>query len=226
MELQILKKINILGKYLEIYGNKEKPLFLAKDIAEWINHTDVSKMCLNLEENTEKLIRTIFVAGQKREVVLLTEYGVYEILFTSRKKVAKEIRTSLKAFLRAWRKQDVKVIDNNPNEVKNILVATKNLLEVSSQHEERINDLENKVENSIIIETYQKGVVQKAIGKRVHVRFKELGEKVEKKDLYHNIHRELKYKFNVRSYGDLKKKDYEIALEWIENWLENSDLRW
>ena len=89
--LEIIKSATILGKELKIYGDLENPLFLAKDIAEWIGHSDVSKMCINLDDDIEKLIRTIFVAGQNREVIFLTEDGVYEVLFTSRKPIAKEI---------------------------------------------------------------------------------------------------------------------------------------
>lgn len=89
--LEIIKSATILGKELKIYGDLENPLFLAKDIAEWIGHSDVSKMCINLDDDIEKLIRTIFVAGQNREVIFLTEDGVYEVLFISRKPIAKEI---------------------------------------------------------------------------------------------------------------------------------------
>lgn len=225
MEVKIIEKVNILGKVLEIYGSKEKPLFLAKSIADWIGHTNVSEMVRNLDDGTEKVLSNVDTLGGNQVAIMLTEYGIYEILFTSRKIVAKEIRTSLKAFLRAWRKQEVKVVDNNYDEAKNILLATRNLLELSSQHQQRINELENKIENQITIETYQRGMIQKAISKRVYARYSDLGERIEKRMLYSNLHKDLRYKFSVGSYGDLKKKDYEMALNWINTWLENSNLR-
>lgn len=100
-----------MGKVLNVYGNKETPLFLAKDIAEWIDHTDVSMMCKNLEIETEKLVQTILVSGQNREVIFLTEYGVYEVLKTSRKKITKILERDLK-ILRDWRLGKVKVTEN------------------------------------------------------------------------------------------------------------------
>lgn len=222
MEMKLIEKTNILGKILKIYGDKENPLFLAKDIAEWIDHTDVSMMCKNLEFEIEKLVQTILVSGQNREVIFLTEYGVYEVLMTSRKKIAKEFRKGFKNFLRDWRLGKIKVTENSNN---NLLQVAQNLLNVCTEHENRINTLEDKIENSIVLETYQRGIVQKAINRRVYARYEELRESIEKRELYSNIHRDIKYKFNVRSYGDIRKKDYEIALNWIETWVENSNLR-
>lgn len=222
MEMKLIEKTNILGKILKVYGDKENPLFLAKDIAEWIDHTDVSMMCKNLEFEIEKLVQTILVSGQNREVIFLTEYGVYEVLMTSRKKIAKEFRKGFKNFLKDWRLGKIKVTENSNN---NLLQVAQNLLNVCTEHENRINTLEDKIENSIVLETYQRGIVQKAINRRVYARYEELRESIEKRELYSNIHRDIKYKFNVRSYGDIRKKDYEIALNWIETWVENSNLR-
>lgn len=222
MEMKLIEQTNILGKILKVYGDKENPLFLAKDIAEWIDHTDVSMMCKNLELEIEKLVQTILVSGQNREVIFLTEYGVYEVLMTSRKKIAKEFRKGFKNFLRDWRLGKIKVTENSNN---NLLQVAQNLLNVCTEHENRINTLEDKIENSIVLETYQRGIVQKAINRRIYARYEELRESIEKRELYSNIHRDIKYKFNVRSYGDIRKKDYEIALNWIETWVENSNLR-
>ena len=222
MEMNLIEKTNILGKILKVYGDKENPLFLAKDIAEWIDHTDVSMMCKNLEFEIEKLVQTILVSGQNREVIFLTEYGVYEVLMTSRKKIAKEFRKGFKNFLKDWRLGKVKLTETSNN---NLLQVAQNLLNVCTEHENRINTLEDKIENSIVLETYQRGIVQKAINRRVYARYEELRESIKKRELYSNIHRDIKYKFNVRSYGDIRKKDYEIALIWIEMWVENSNLR-
>ena len=42
--LQVLSEQELLGKKFKIYGTYEEPLFLAKDVAEWIGHSQVSKM--------------------------------------------------------------------------------------------------------------------------------------------------------------------------------------
>lgn len=111
-ELEIINRTEILGRELKVYGDTDNPLFLAKDIAEWIEHSDVSMMVKNLEVGEEKLIQTMLVSGQNREVTLLTENGVYEVLMTSRKPIAKDFRKGFKEFLKAWRKNEVKVVDS------------------------------------------------------------------------------------------------------------------
>lgn len=89
--IRLVETTNILGRELKIFGNKENPLFLARDVADWIEHTDVSKMVRNLDDETEKLTRTMFVSGQNRDYIFLTEFGIYEILMTSRKKMLKRL---------------------------------------------------------------------------------------------------------------------------------------
>ena len=41
--------------------------------------------------------------------------------------------------------------------------------------------------------------------------------------LYSNIYRDIKRKFGVASYKDIKVVEYEKALNFIENWLEDKD---
>lgn len=97
-EIQVLKQTELLGQQFAVYGTPEEPLFLAKDVAAWIEHTDTSKMVQCVDED-EKLIRTLFVSGQNREVWMLTENGLYEILMQSRKPIAKEFKKGVKKIL-------------------------------------------------------------------------------------------------------------------------------
>ena len=64
-------------------------LFLAKDVAEWIEHTDLSRM-VSLVDKEEKLVSTILSSGQNGEMWFLTENGLYEVLMQSRKLIAKD----------------------------------------------------------------------------------------------------------------------------------------
>ncbi len=68
-ELTIINEQQVLGKHFAIYGTPEEPLFLAKDVAEWIEHSDVSTMMRTIDE-TEKLTQTMFVSGQRQRNVV------------------------------------------------------------------------------------------------------------------------------------------------------------
>lgn len=86
--LMIFQERKVLGKDFKIYGTKENPLFLAKDVASWIEHSRASEMLKGIDEE-EKLMQTIFASGQNREMWFLTEDGLYEVLMQSRKPIAK-----------------------------------------------------------------------------------------------------------------------------------------
>lgn len=86
-----------------MYGDFENPLFLAKDVAEWIEHSNSTEMLRGVDEN-EKLNSTILSAGQRREVTMLTEDGLYEVLMQSRKPIAKEFKREVKQILKTIRK--------------------------------------------------------------------------------------------------------------------------
>ena len=55
-------------------------------------------------DDNEKLIQTMFVSGQNREMWFLTEDGLYEVLMQSRKPIAKEFKREVKQILKTIRK--------------------------------------------------------------------------------------------------------------------------
>ena len=62
-ELKVINEQEVLGKQFKIYGDFNSPIFLAKDVAEWIEHSKASVM-LNMVDEDEKLKETIFTSGQ------------------------------------------------------------------------------------------------------------------------------------------------------------------
>lgn len=89
-----LREESFLEKTVRVFGTPEEPLFLAKDVADWIDHSDVSMMMQKVDDD-EKLLQTLFVSGQNRTVWFLTENGLYEVLMLSRKPKAKEFKLIL-----------------------------------------------------------------------------------------------------------------------------------
>lgn len=83
-EVKLISKSNLLGREINVYGSVENPLFLAGEVAEWIEHSNVTEM-LRFIDDDEKLTSTIFRSGQRRECNFLTEDGLYEVLLQSRK---------------------------------------------------------------------------------------------------------------------------------------------
>lgn len=113
MELQIINEQEVLGKHFIVYGTADEPLFVAKDIAEWIEYdlSSVNKMLDKIDED-EKLVGTLFRSGQNREVWFLTENGLYEVLMQSRKPLAKEFKKKVKEILKSIRKHGLYAVDD------------------------------------------------------------------------------------------------------------------
>lgn len=141
-ELKIIDQREVLGKDFRIYGTVENPLFLAKDVAEWIEHSDVSMMLNKIDEG-EKLIQTMLVSGQNRQVWFLTEDGVYEVLMQSRKPVAKAFKKQVKEILKSIRKNDGYIAGqeslSDEELMARALMVAQNTLK---QREAKINELE------------------------------------------------------------------------------------
>ena len=154
-ELQVIKEQEVLGREFKIYGTVQEPLFLAKDVASWIEHTDLSRM-VNLVDDEEKLKRTLYVAGQNREMWFLTEDGLYEVLMQSRKPIAKQFKKQVKTILKELRKGNLKLQSTKEEKAQLLLsiynggqegiVASKRLTEIEVQEAKKplLKKIENK----------------------------------------------------------------------------------
>ena len=105
-ELKIINEQEVLGKDFKIYGSVDEPLFLARDVAEWIDYStsNVSKMLKSIDED-EKTIRKFCTSGSnyQTEAWFLTEDGLYEVLMQSRKPIAKAFKKEVKKILKQIR---------------------------------------------------------------------------------------------------------------------------
>ncbi|TEA49852.1 hypothetical protein EZE46_14765 [Bacillus sp. BH2] len=101
--LQVIHQQDVLGQPFKVYGTVEEPLFLAKDVADWIGHTNTTNMLNNVDED-EKTTFIINTSGSyKSKVVALTENGIYEVLMLSRKPIAKQWKKEVKKILKQIR---------------------------------------------------------------------------------------------------------------------------
>ena len=109
-KLQIIEQREVLGKEFKIYGDFENPLFLAKDVAEWIEHSNPRVMLNTVDEN-EKVVNNVYTLGGVQESWFLTEDGLYEVLMQSRKPIAKAFKKEVKIILKTIRQNGMYVTD-------------------------------------------------------------------------------------------------------------------
>lgn len=147
-EVKIIKQQQVLGKQFKIYGNLENPLFLAKDVAEWIGLTNVSDMISRIDDDE---VTKLNLGGLQGECNFLTEDGLYEVLMQSRKPIAKEFKKEVKKILKDIRKHGIYATDNVIDQIINNPEFGIKLL--TSLKEERQARIEAERKNAILMHT-------------------------------------------------------------------------
>lgn len=67
--LTVINEQEVLGKHFRIFGTIDNPLFLAKDVAEWIEHSDVSTMMRNVDPD-EKVTNNVCTPRRSTKIMV------------------------------------------------------------------------------------------------------------------------------------------------------------
>lgn len=123
--VKLVDTTEILGRRIDLYRSIEDPLFLARDVAEWIDYskrpdgsykTDMMLQAIDSEEKYKtKILTANNVGGSNLGQIdstgktinpfwFLTEDGLYEVCMQSRKPIAKQMKKQIKEYLRNIRK--------------------------------------------------------------------------------------------------------------------------
>ena len=122
--LTVIQETEILGKKIQMYSTIEYPLFLAKDVAEWIDYSKsngkykVSQMVKTVDED-EKGAYNVAILGGNQESTFLTEGGLYEVCMQSRKPIAKQMKKEIKKYLKSIRLTGAAIPEGREQEMVN-----------------------------------------------------------------------------------------------------------
>lgn len=213
--LIVIDERELLGKEFRIYGTWENPLFLARDVAEWIDYdiSNVSKMVKNVDEDEKIIART-----NNTSATFLTEDGLYEVLMQSRKPIAKAFKKEVKSILKQIRKTGA--YQNKPMSPMEMLELQ---FQVIKEQEEKLNEVDCKIEDlkenmplfNVDCKEIQAAVRKKGVeilGGKTSSAYKNnsLRGKV-----YSDIQKQLKREFGVGKYEAIKRSQLEKAKEII-----------
>jgi len=178
-KLEIIKTDRILNKIVNIYGGFENPLFLAKDVAEWIEHTNITVM-LKIVEDDEKVLNKVYTPGGNQETWFLTEDGLYEVLMQSNKPKAKDFKKQVKTLLKGLRKGELQIKSHLPDFTNPADAARAWALEYEKRE---------KAENTVAIlthvkKTYTTTEIAKELGLRSAI---ELNKILEDKQIQYKV---------------------------------------
>ena len=150
--LTIFKEQEVLGKNFRVFGTPEDPLFLGKDVADWIDHKKPSEMLANVDDDEKikvKINPSDTIAGvlqSNTEYWFLTENGVYEVLMQSRKPIAKQFKKQVKEILKSVRKHGTYMMDDVLDSIINNPEFGIKLLTTLKEERDRRIEVENKLE--------------------------------------------------------------------------------
>lgn len=177
--LQIIDERKLFGKDFKIYGDIENPLFLAKDVANWIEHSNPRVMLNTVDEN-EKVVNNVYTLGGSQESWFLTEDGLYEVLMQSRKPIAKQFKKEVKKILKSIRMNGMYATDkllDNPDLAIQAFTKLKEEREKRKALEIKIEEQKPKVIFAEAVETSKTSILIGDLAKLIKQNGTDMGQK-------------------------------------------------
>ena len=158
-ELQTFNFEDLSVRKIEV---DREPYFLGKDVAEILGYTRSDNAIRNHVDDEDKLTHQVSASGQKRNMVIINESGLYSLIFDAAKQSKNEnIRKKAKRFKRwvtedvlpAIRKHGIYATDdvientlNNPDYIINVLTEYKKEKEQNLLLQQEIGELKPKAD--------------------------------------------------------------------------------
>lgn len=139
----IIETIKFNNHDINVYGTFDDPLFKAKDIGLLLEIERIRDTLKNIDEK-DKILRPADTISGLKEQYFVTEFGLYEILFISRKPLAKEFKLYVKNILKDLRLNRFNILkteyDNKLIEIEN----NKELEFIKAKNNQLLTEYENE----------------------------------------------------------------------------------
>lgn len=214
--LELLKEINFFRKKEREENNNDSRLL--KDCS----HDSLLKTIR--EEFSEEI--SLGELNESNYYSRGKEYPMFVLKFSQAKQVllkeSKYVRKAVIQYIENLEQQLQK-----PLSVEEMIIKqAESMIQVKSD----IQRLEHKFDTVVTLESGKQRIIQLRVSKKVYNIMSEyLGENVmeyniKQRKLFSSIYRDIKRKFGVASYKDIKVVEYEKALSFIENWIEDKEV--
>ena len=189
-----------------------EPWFVGKDVATALGYANPKNAVPTHVSEEDKLSTQIEYAGQRREVTVINESGLYALIFGSKLESAKRFKHWVTSeVLPTIRKTGSYQKPMSPVEIMRIQLG------MIDDHEERITDLEQNMtldygQQMTLGDAVGKAVID-ALGGKESNAYKKIGKKV-----FAECNRDLKHYFNVNARNNVPKKKFDEAVDYVKNW--------
>lgn len=143
-EVKIINKSTFLDKEIDVWGSVERPLFRANDLMNWLGIKNVTTL---IERVDKEEVLKLNLSSRSGETWFLTEDGLYEVLMSSRKPIAKQFKKGVKKILYEIRTKGGYIATNENDSDEDIMARAYVIAQRTlARREERIRQLETQTE--------------------------------------------------------------------------------
>lgn len=231
--LQLIKAERFGEIEADIYSNGQEMYMTSEQLGECLDYSNARESINKLVSRNAYLRNKEFSGevkltssdGKAYNTRVFTEDGIYEVTMLSSQPKAKEFRAWIRKVLKALRRGDIKVSAKPMTALEMLHVQAQAMFEI----EEKVNAIEDKLDNQMTIDHGQQRTLQGEIGKRVYERAAQVFPATEYKEhikqFFAAIYHDIKNVFGVASYRDIRPIDYKAVIEYIGAWREPAKLR-
>ncbi|MEG0153430.1 MAG: BRO family protein [Cellulosilyticaceae bacterium] len=208
-----------------LIGIDKEPYFVGKDVAECLGYSN-TRDALSKHVDEEDKVDGVAIRdaiGREQKVVAINESGLYSLVLGSKLQSAKEFkRWVTKVVLPTIRKTgQYNAFEDMSPELQAIIMQDKKIQQI----ETKVSELEDNIYISRSqqkkIRDFAKEVVVKALGSKHSEAYKEFSQKA-----FSEFWKSYQNAFNISSYLDTPKKDFQEALEFVNDWEPNKELKY
>lgn len=210
-----------------LIGADKEPYFVGKDVAECLGYSNSSKAVSTHVDEDDRILEMIEAHAQNGNVVktqtsLINESGLYSLVLGSKLQSAKEFkRWVTKVVLPTIRKTgQYNALEDMSPELQAIIMQDKKIQQIES----KVNALEDNIyitrSQQKKLRDFAREVVIKALGSKHSQAYKEFSQKA-----FSEFWKSYQNHFNISSYLDTPKKDFQEALEFINAWKPDRELQ-
>ena len=189
-----------------------EPWFVGIDVAKSLGYANPKNAVPKHVSEEDKLCTQIEYAGQRREVTIINESGLYSLIFGSKLESAKRFKR--------WVTSEVLPTIRKTGSYRKPLTTVEQIQVIATgflDHEERLNRLENTMTvdyaQQEAIRDLVSSVVIAHLGGKESNAYKEIGKKV-----FAECNRDIKTYFAVNARNNIPKLRFEEAMEYVKNW--------
>lgn len=189
-----------------------EPWFVGIDVAKSLGYANPKNAVPKHVSEEDKLNTQIEYAGQRREVTIINESGLYSLIFGSKLESAKRFKR--------WVTSEVLPTIRKTGSYRKPLTTVEQIQVIATgflDHEERLNRLENTMTIDYAqqesIRDLVSSVVIAHLGGKESNAYKEIGKKV-----FAECNRDIKIYFTVNARNNIPKLRFEESMEYVRNW--------